>query len=200
MSITLSVSTERAVNEALAFPRNLTESQREIASLLVPIGRNGRRRADACMPNREILDKLVNGKPMQEEEKSNIANWTEWVSELTGALDWLRDISWAALKELLGRNDDEIEVASRLADLSVYEGDVLRALADAYPQHFKDLVKMSIFDGHSSECATLDLAKRYRLYARQVELLLFEAFPDLNGDLLLNADFEFHESKPAESV
>jgi len=37
--------------------------------------------------------------------------------------------------------------------------------------------------------ATMEAAKRYRLYGQAVESLVIEVWPELNRDLLLNPDF-----------
>jgi hypothetical protein len=45
--------------------------------------------------------------------------------------------------------------------------------------------------GYSSERQTVELAKRYRLYTRYVEALLFEVWPDLNRELVFNGQPEW---------
>jgi hypothetical protein len=187
---TQTVPFEQTAVAATAFPLDLTGQQKMIARLLEISSTPGRWRPDYLMPQREMLDKILEGAALSEDEQNKIDfALSEWAPNFLGAMRWWRDLAWTALEERINLQFDKGDVGRRLEELEVLEVDAFTAYAKANNGHFLEL--NSVFVGYSSERQTVELAKRYRLYTRYVEALLFEVWPDLNRELVFNGQPEW---------
>ena len=182
---TRSVSTEEAVLEASAFPRKLTDNQRDVAIALSRTREGCGLRPDAYMPKSEHLDQLVNGE-LTAKLPGKLQLWTEWVFGFNDSMLWYESLYCCALTELKERDPEkaEPEIERRLAELTLLSGEAFEAYAPAREENYKDLLTNSTSEMPIT--ATLELARRYRLYTRYVESLVMEVWPEINRDLLLN--------------
>ena len=178
---------------AIAFPPALTIQQRTLADLLALSSTPGHWRPDMLMTlDRQLMDKLLAGEVLTDNEEGEIVMWTEWSQDLLGAMEWWADVSCCALEELFERHHDEADIDRRLGEREALEVAAFVALARARKGHCKDLMPGVQC---SSEPESRELARRYGLYVRYVEALLFEVWPDMNRELVLNPQPEWAHKK-----
>jgi hypothetical protein len=191
MMITQTLCTEerKAIEEAAAFPRTLTDRQQMVARMLAPTQSNGCPRPDRCMPTRELLDQFLSGE-LSDDAWYEVSGWAEWMSDFSDAMNWWESLWWCALEELKER-DAESEMRSHLNKLTLLSGQAYAAYPMARQENFEDV--MSGFTGELYT-STLELAKSYRLYTRYVESLVMEVWPGLNRELLLHPDSGFKKA------
>lgn len=172
----------------LCFPRELNSRQLQVAALLCPIQSNGEPRPDARMPKREHLDALLEGKRViaaKEEGFPEAEVWSTWVHLFPDAMKWWEELWWNALEDLHERTGEQGRVEKHLGVLTRLARDAYGAYPLACQENFRDVQADFTGDG----AATLNLAKRYRIYTWRVEAILVEVWPELNRELLTNPYF-----------
>lgn len=180
-----SVSIRVTVATSGAFLKSkLTHREREISRLLEISDTPGQWRADALVLDRNLLDRIVDGKAITDREVDEVLHWPDWALRIGDAVEWWNDLARVALEDLLERNRDEANISQRLETMAALEGEVWAALAKARPHQFKDLV--AGFEGKDSEPSSRELAKRYRLFTRHIEGLMLEVYPHLRYEALFN--------------
>jgi hypothetical protein len=109
-----------------------------------------------------------------------------WIGDFLPSLNWWIELSHAGL-EIQNTDGDcrpNLAFFDRRVTLSHLLADVMAAFVPA-------LLDTSTYaeDWLDREAATLDLLKRYRLYAENVEAFVLEVLPDVDRELLLNPEF-----------
>lgn len=181
----MSIALSNYAAEVAAFPKGrLSRNESTIAHHLKISSTPGEWRPDALVLDRDLLDRIVDGGEITEQEQAYIVGWPEWAIDLPEAMRWSRWLAWTALEALLERHCDEAEIERRLGELAALEGGVFSALVKAHIEQFKDIAPG--FEGKDSGPSSRELAKHYRLYTRYVDALLMEVYPDLSREVLLN--------------
>jgi hypothetical protein len=181
----MSIALSNYAAEVAAFPKGrLSQNEITIAHHLEISSTPGEWRPDALTLDRDLLDRIVDGGEITEQEQADISDWTAWAIDIPKAMEWSKELAWTALEDLSERHCDEAEIERRLGEIAALEGGVFSALVKARIEQFKDIVPG--FEGKDSGPSSRELAKHYRLYRRYVDTLLMEVYPDLSREVLLN--------------
>lgn len=168
---------------SIAFPLKLDDQQEEAAGMLLY-------RPDMSLPDDLELDKLLECKEVPNclyGEGLGFDEVFNWFDEVLESISWWRRLANLAMeKPRFGMNmkyGPNPKLSDRRKELSGLLARVMEGFAPANDE-------MAIYGMTASPLpVTADLMRRYRLYTREVEALVFDVWPGINRDLLTSPEF-----------
>jgi hypothetical protein len=168
---------------AVAFPLKLDGQQEEAARMLL-------HRPDIGLPSDQELDKLLECQELPDclyGEGFGFDEVFTWFDDVPESISWWMRLANLAMEKPGSGVNREYSPNPKLSDRrKELSGLLARAMEAVAPANDEMAIYgMRAYPLH----VTVDLMRRYRLYTRQVEALLFEVWQGINKDLLTKPEF-----------